>query len=97
MIFAVTSAIFLASPVRGCTDSRYSILVSEALLRHGSFVLDQWFRDRADLPYQVETVGGHVYYWYPPRWAGPGDAIRLGVGALGDLGRETRWKLRLAR
>jgi hypothetical protein len=66
MIFAITSAIFLASPVRGLTDSRYSTLVGEALLRHGSFVLDPWFRDRTNLPYQVETVGGHVYYWYPP-------------------------------
>jgi hypothetical protein len=33
------TAIFLASPVRDFTDSRYSTLVSEALLRHGSFVL----------------------------------------------------------
>src|SRR5882672_1280297 len=98
MIFAITSAIFLASPVRGLTDSRYSTLVSEALFRHGSFVLDEWFGDRANLPYQVETVGGHVYYWYPlvsPRWAGPGDTIRVGVGAARALGRGTRRKLRL--
>jgi hypothetical protein len=65
MIFALTSAIFLASPVRGLTDSRYSPLVGEALLRHGSFVLDQWFGHRPNLTYQVERVGGHVYYWFP--------------------------------
>lgn len=91
MIFAMTAAIFLASPVRGLTDSRYSTLVGEALLRHGSFVLDQWFADRANLPYQVETVGGHVYYWYPP--GGPVLATpfvwvlaRLGLSAVGHGG-----------
>jgi hypothetical protein len=35
MIFVITSAIFLASPVRGRTDSRYPPRVGEAL-RHGS-------------------------------------------------------------
>ena len=91
MIFAITSAIFLASPVRGLTDSRYSTLVSEALFRHGSFVLDEWFGDRANLPYQVETVGGHVYYWYPP--GGPVLATpfvwvlaQLGLSAVGHDG-----------
>jgi hypothetical protein len=91
MIFAITAAIFLASPVRGLTDSRYSTLVGEALLRHGSFVLDQWFADRANLPYHVETVGGHVYYWYPP--GGPVLATpfvwvlgRLGLSAVGHGG-----------
>lgn len=92
VIFAVTATIFLASPVRSFTDSRYSVLVSEALLRHGSFVLDEWFSDRVNLPYQVETVGGHVYYWYPP--GGPVLATpfvwllaRVGVSAVGHSGR----------
>ena len=66
MIFIITSAIFLASPVRGLTDSRYTPLVGEALLRHGSFALDQWFVGRTNLSYQLERVGGHVYYRYPP-------------------------------
>ena len=39
MIFVITSATFLASPVRGLTDARYTPLVGEALLRHGSFAL----------------------------------------------------------
>jgi hypothetical protein len=91
LIFAVTSAIFLASPVRGLTDSRYSTLVGEALSRHGSFALDQWFVDRTNRPYQVETVGGHVYYWYPP--GGPVLATpfvwvlaRFGLSAVGHGG-----------
>ena len=65
-VFTVLLVIFLASPVRIPTDSRYSTLVSEALLRHGSFALDPWFTDRSSLPYQVEEIGGHVYSLYPP-------------------------------
>jgi len=90
-IVLVTGAIFLASPVRIATDSRYSVLVSEALLRHHSFVLDQWFGGSATLPYQVEAVGEHVYSWYPP--GGPVLATpfvwvmaRLGLSAVGRDG-----------
>ena len=88
MIFAITSAIFLASPVRGLTDARYTPLVGEALLRHGSFALDQWFVGRTNLSYQLERVGGHVYYRYPP--GGPvlvaplvWVLARLGLSAVG--------------
>src|SRR5262245_56689099 len=66
MIFVITAAICLASPVRGLTDSRYTPLVGEALLRHGSFVLDQWFLGRTNLSYQLERIGSHVYHRYPP-------------------------------
>jgi hypothetical protein len=91
MIFLLTGAIFLASPVRVVTDSRYSTLVSEALLRHGSLALDPWFPDRAHLPYQVETVGDHVYSWYPvggPILATPLVWLldRVGVSAVGPSG-----------
>lgn len=83
LMFAVTSTIFLASPIRVPTDSRYSTLVSEALLRHRSFALDPWFSGRANLPYQVEAIGGHVYSWYPP--GGPVLAAPL-VGILAVFG-----------
>lgn len=92
MIFVVTATIFLASPVRSLTDSRYSVLISEALLRHGSFVLDEWFADRPRLSYQVERVGGHVYHRYPP--GGPVLATPFvwllaqgGISAVGHSGR----------
>jgi hypothetical protein len=88
LIFLVTSAIFLASPVHIPTDSRYSTLVSEALLRHGSLALDPWFAGRSDLPSQLEAVGGHVYSWYPsggPVLAAPlvGTLTLLGLSAAG--------------
>jgi hypothetical protein len=92
MIFIITSAIFLASPVRGLTDSRYTPLVGEALLRHGSFVLDQWFVGRTNISYQLERIGSHVYYRYPP--GGPvlvaplvWVLARFGLSAVGPDGQ----------
>src|SRR5436305_1643532 len=82
-MFFVLLAVFLASPVRIPTDSRYSTLVSEALLRHGSFAVDPWFTERSSLPYQVEEIGGHVYSLYPP--GGPVMATPL-VGLLRLMG-----------
>ena len=96
MIFVLCGAIFLGSPVRVATDSRYSTLVGEALLRHGSLALDAWFPDRAHLPYQVEAVGAHLYWWHPaggPLLATPFVWVfdRLGVSAVGPNGAyETR-------
>ena len=83
MIFVVTAAIFLLSPVRVPTDSRYSPLVCEALLHHRSFALDRFFPAGTALPYQVETIRGHVYSRYPP--GSPVLATPL-VGALSWAG-----------
>jgi hypothetical protein len=58
-------------------DSRYSLLVCEALLRDGSLRLDRYFELPLDperfpdlapsrYPYQVEPVGGHLYSFFPP-------------------------------
>lgn len=91
IVFGVSLAIFLISPVRIPTDSRYSTLVSEALLRHGSVALDrQWFP--GELPYQVETIHDHVYSYYPlggPVLATPFlGALRLvGLSSVGPDGR----------
>jgi hypothetical protein len=83
VLFLVVGVVFLVSPVRVPTDSLYSPLVSEALLRHGSLALDPWFPARDSLPYQVEKIGGHVYSWYPP--GGPVLATPL-VGLLSWFG-----------
>src|SRR4051794_8610476 len=91
LVFVVSLAIFLISPVRIPTDSRYSTLVGEALLRHGSVALDrQWFS--GDLPYQVETVHDRIYSFYP--LGGPVlvtpllGALRLvGLSSVGADGR----------
>lgn len=79
LVFVTTFAVFLASPVRSVGDSFYSLLVSEQLLTRGSFTLDEYFKvpldpqsypgingTRGPYPYQIETVGGHQYYYFPP-------------------------------
>jgi hypothetical protein len=40
VIFILSGCIFLASHVHQVADSRYSMLLSESLLHHGSFALD---------------------------------------------------------
>lgn len=76
-LFLVFLAIFIASPVRQVSDASYSLLVSENLLRHGTFALDGYVEQPLDptvhpiskegeLPYHLVESGGHVYYQYPP-------------------------------
>jgi hypothetical protein len=76
-VFVLSFVVFLASPVRGLSDSRYSLVVSESLLRRGTFTLDAVFAApaarsphtgaiRSALSLQLTYAGGHVYYWYPP-------------------------------
>lgn len=65
LVFLLLLALFHRSPVRQRGDSRYSLLLSESLLVHGSFALDRYFRD-GELPYQVERANGRVYYLFPP-------------------------------
>ena len=57
-------------------DSRYSMLLSESLLLYGSFTLDRFTFPRMDSArtsesllkanYQLESIGGHIYYAFPP-------------------------------
>jgi hypothetical protein len=75
-IFVVTFSIFLASHVHQVADSRYSMLVSESLLHHGSFALDHYVipglvPEKQIAPgfggiYQLDLIDGHVYYYLPP-------------------------------
>ena len=78
IVFVVTFSIFLGSPMRPVGDSHYSMLLSEQLLTRGSFTLDEHFRlpldpatypgingTRGAYPYQIETVGEHVYHAFP--------------------------------
>jgi hypothetical protein len=65
----------LASRVRQVADSKYSILLSESLLHHGSFSLDHYaipglIPDQQIAPgfggiYQLELINGHSYYFFP--------------------------------
>ena len=70
-------ALFLLSPNRQVTDSHFTMLLSESLLRHGSFALDRYFVKPLDasrlprlrpngLPSQIrEEPDGHLYYFFP--------------------------------
>ncbi len=73
LVFIVTGTIFILSHNRQIADSKYSMLVSESLLRHGTFTLDRYqFPDSGnpDGPawrgiYQLQMIKGHVYYVLP--------------------------------
>lgn len=77
VIFLFTLGVFLLSRVHQLADSNYSMLVSESLLHHRSFALDNYAIPRSDLRYQddritngriyqLELIRGHLYYGFPP-------------------------------
>lgn len=77
MIFIVALSIFLASKVHQVADSNYSMLLSQSLLDHGSFMLDPYALPRYEPVwvgdhfqngpvYHIELVDGHLYYIFPP-------------------------------
>ncbi|HZE68542.1 MAG TPA: hypothetical protein VE135_03325 [Pyrinomonadaceae bacterium] len=76
-IFVCTLLIFWFSPVHQVTDSKYSMLLSEGLIRHHSFALDHFQLPRLEPVqrsdyvmnggiYQLEIVGNRIYYFFPP-------------------------------
>lgn len=85
--------LYLKSPVRAFGDSFYSLLLSESLLTRGSFRLDPFFQlplepDRhpgvqrgEELPYQIATHDGHLYYDFPPG----SSLLSIPVVAIGRL------------
>ena len=76
LIFVLTLVVFLLSPVRQVTDSRYSMLLAQSLLDRGSFRLDHYALPRHEPEwdktffkhgdYRLEASRGHVYYYLPP-------------------------------
>src|SRR6267142_5616862 len=75
-ILCLTLILFLTARVHQVSDSNYSMLVSESLVKHRSFALDQyaipryepiWTGYSRNGPiYQLENVKGHLYYYLPP-------------------------------
>lgn len=76
-IFSFLCAVFLLSIVHQIADSQYSMLLSENLLHHRTFALDNyaiprlepkqqigWISD-GDI-YHLEYMNGHLYYFFPP-------------------------------
>jgi hypothetical protein len=77
IIFAVTLLTFLISRVHQLADSKYSMIVSQSLIEHGSFALDHYAlprlerKERGDYVlngdiYQLEWINNHLYYYLPP-------------------------------
>src|SRR6478672_7491876 len=77
IIFFATFAVFILSPVHPINDSKYSMLLSQALIDHRSFQLERYaiprlppvtrqdYVQNGDI-YQIEQVGPHLYYFFPP-------------------------------
>ncbi|OLE54120.1 MAG: hypothetical protein AUG51_09815 [Acidobacteria bacterium 13_1_20CM_3_53_8] len=74
-IFIVTLIIFTLSPVRIMTDSNFSMLLSENLLRHHTFELDNYkvieYERKPDgrlskvWDYHLEEINNHTFYFLP--------------------------------
>jgi hypothetical protein len=76
-LFVLALLIFLRAPIHDVTDSAYSMLASESLLRHHTFTLDQYSLPRNPPKYWVDYVSDgqlytielandHLYYFFPP-------------------------------
>lgn len=77
LIFLTTLLIFWFSPVYQVTDSKYSMMVTESLLKHHTFALDNYAVPRlapveredytmdGDI-YQLELTRGRIFYFFPP-------------------------------
>ncbi len=67
LVFGTSLIVFLVSPIRQIADSKYSMVLSQSLWERGRFDLDGYLvpeRDRYGT--RLETVKGHVYYYFPP-------------------------------
>ncbi len=77
LLLIAVALIFWFSPNHQIADSRYSMLVSESLLQHRSFMLDfyqvphltptpqrGWIANGN--VYQMEWIDNHLYYFFPP-------------------------------
>jgi hypothetical protein len=77
LIFILTLSIFMLSRIHQVADSAYSMLLSQSLVSHGQFALDNYSLPRYEPVwhgyyfkngpiYQLEIVGEHLYYHPPP-------------------------------
>ena len=66
-IFVVAFLVFWVSPIHQVTDSTYSMLLSESLLKYRSFALDHYAISPAEVQAhtQLERVNDHIYYYAP--------------------------------
>lgn len=81
VLFAVCYSIFIMSPVQQPADSLYAMMVSQNLVRHRTFALDNYkfptlrpvqekkYTSNTSI-YHLELIDGHIYYYY-----GPGSSV----------------------
>ena len=76
-VFTLSFLTFLLAPVHQVSDSKYSMLVTQSLIRHGSFKLNDYNIPRLEpnaapgvtdkgYPYQLEVVNNSLLYCFPP-------------------------------
>jgi hypothetical protein len=71
-LFIGCFALFLWSPIRHLSDAKYSLLLSESLLRLNGPSLEAFLPQFGEaepttpLPYQLRRIGAHVHYLFPP-------------------------------
>src|SRR5258708_39951566 len=77
ILFAFALLVFLRAPIHDVTDSAYSMLASESLLKHHTFTLDQYslpryppkhwvdYESNGEL-YTIELAIVNLYYFFPP-------------------------------
>lgn len=77
ILFFLIFLIFILGRVTQVTDSNYSMMVSESILKYGTFRLDHYNIPHkapfsgpgivaSGYPYQLEVSDGHLYYTFPP-------------------------------
>jgi len=70
IITAIATALILVAIACGKTygtmsDPNGSLLVSLAIIEHGTVQLDHYQRSVAQYPYQIQSKNGHYYYYFP--------------------------------
>ncbi|MDQ2855398.1 MAG: hypothetical protein M3R68_03650, partial [Acidobacteriota bacterium] len=77
IIFLLAFLVFKSSRMHPINDSKYSMMLSQCLIEHHSFQLDHYavprppavvrddYVQNGDI-YQIEQVGPHLYYFFPP-------------------------------
>jgi hypothetical protein len=77
LVFILAFLLFKSSRMHPINDSKYSMMLTQCLVDHGSFKLDSYsvprlqpvvrgdYVQNGDI-YQIEQIGLHLYYFFPP-------------------------------
>lgn len=77
LVFVLAFLIFKSSRMHPINDSKYSMMLTQSLIDHRSFKLDHYaiprlqplvrgdYIQNGDI-YQIEQIGPHLYYFFPP-------------------------------